>query len=66
MQRFSQIYYNLSFQYLLDQVKLSISRCDENYHLYNINKLDDYPFPPANYGPDPATGMYQLEWMPRL
>jgi hypothetical protein len=26
----AESYYNLSFQYLLDQVKLSISRCDEN------------------------------------
>ncbi|UCH80287.1 MAG: UTP--glucose-1-phosphate uridylyltransferase [Nitrospiraceae bacterium] len=37
-------YYKLSFKYLLDQVKLSISECRENYHLYNITGLDDYPF----------------------
>jgi UDP-N-acetylglucosamine pyrophosphorylase/galactokinase/mevalonate kinase-like predicted kinase len=37
-------YYKLSFKYLLDQVKLSISHCHENYHLYNINGLNEYPF----------------------
>ncbi|TNF55535.1 UTP--glucose-1-phosphate uridylyltransferase, partial [bacterium] len=37
-------YYKLSFQYLLDQVKLSISNCRENIHLYQIQGLSDYPF----------------------
>ena len=37
-------YYNLSFKYLLDQVKLSISKCKENYHLFNIKELSDYPY----------------------
>jgi len=55
-------YYNLSFQYLLDQVKLAISRSDENYHLYNINGLDDYPFsvPAELTTPDAETGLYPL------
>jgi len=55
-------YYNLSFQYLLDQVKLAISRSDENYYLYNINGLDDYPFsvPPELTTPDAETGLYPL------
>ena len=55
-------YYHLSFQYLLDQVKLAISRSDENYNLYNIAGLDDYPFsaPPELTAPDPETGLYPL------
>ncbi len=58
----AESYYNISFQYLLDQVKLSISRCDENYHLYNINGLDDYPFsvPDELTAPDPETGLYPV------
>jgi galactokinase/mevalonate kinase-like predicted kinase len=55
-------YYNLSFQYLLDQVKLSISHCNENYYLYNINGLDDYPFsvPAELTTPDTETGLYPV------
>jgi hypothetical protein len=37
-------FYKLSFKYLLDQVKLSISQCPGNYLLFNSNGLDDYPF----------------------
>ena len=55
-------YYKLSFKYLLDQVKLSISRCNENYHLYNIKGLDDYPFsvPADLITPDAETGRYPV------
>jgi UDP-N-acetylglucosamine pyrophosphorylase len=55
-------YYKLSFQYLLDQVKLSISHCKENYHLYNINGLDDYPFSvPSEFTmADKSTGLYPV------
>ncbi len=55
-------YYHLSFQYLLDQVKLSISHCNENYYLYNINGLDDYPFllPAELTTPDTETGLYPV------
>ncbi|MEN8262907.1 MAG: UTP--glucose-1-phosphate uridylyltransferase [Nitrospirota bacterium] len=53
-------YYKLSFKYLLDQVKLSISQCNENHHLYNIRGLDDYPFsvPDELLNPDRDTGNY--------
>jgi len=37
-------YYKLSFKYLFDQVKQSISECKENHNLYNIKGLNDYPF----------------------
>ena len=55
-------YYKAAFKYLLDQVKLSISLCNENYHLYNINGLDDYPFSvPADLtSPDAETGCYPV------
>jgi galactokinase/mevalonate kinase-like predicted kinase len=55
-------YYNLSFQYLLDQVKLAISHGNENYYLYNIKGLDDYPFsvPAELTTPDDETGIYPL------
>ncbi|MBI5664747.1 MAG: UTP--glucose-1-phosphate uridylyltransferase [Nitrospirae bacterium] len=58
----AESYYKLSFKYLLDQVKLSISRCNGNYHLYNINGLNDYPFSvPANLlTPDVKTGRYPV------
>ncbi len=58
----SSSYYDLSFKYLLDQVKLSISQCKENYHLYNINDLHDYPYsvPDALTTPDPETGRYPV------
>lgn len=55
-------YYKLSFQYLLDQVKLSISHRSENYHLYNLGTLNDYPFsvPPELTTPDNETGSYPV------
>ncbi len=55
-------YYKLSFKYLLDQVKLSISRRNGNYHLYNMNWLDDYPFsvPSELITPDAETGLYPV------
>jgi galactokinase/mevalonate kinase-like predicted kinase len=55
-------YYQLSFKYLLDQVKLSISKCSENYSLYHINRLDDYPFrvPAELTTPDKETGFYPV------
>ena len=58
----AEAYHKLSFQYLLDQVKLSISSCRENHHLYHINTLDDYPFITPNEltAPDAATGNYPV------
>ena len=55
-------YYRISFKYLLDQVKLSISQCTENYNLYNINGLEDYPFsaPTGLTTPDEKTGLYPV------
>ena len=55
-------YYRLSFKYLLDQVKLSLSHCSENFLLFNINGLDDYPYSVATEltTPDPKTGLYPL------
>jgi hypothetical protein len=55
-------YYKLSFKYLLDQVKLSISQCKENHNLYNINGLDDYPFAVADEltTPDMESGRYPV------
>ncbi len=55
-------YYKLSFKYLLDQVKLSMSECKENHNLYDINGLDDYPFsvPDQLTIPDSATGNYPV------
>lgn len=37
-------YYQLSFKYLFDQVKQSISHCRENFHLFNIADLEGYPY----------------------
>ena len=55
-------YYKLTFKYLLDQVKLSISLCSENYHLYHMNGLDEYPFtvPAELITPDAETGRYPV------
>jgi UDP-N-acetylglucosamine pyrophosphorylase len=55
-------YYKLSFQCLLDQVKLSISHCRENYHLFHIESLDDYPYtaPQKLTTPDAKTGMHPV------
>jgi hypothetical protein len=55
-------YYKLSFKCLLDQVKLSMSHCSENYNIYNITGLDDYPFAVSSelISPDPDTGLYPV------
>jgi hypothetical protein len=55
-------FYKLSFKYLFDQVKLSISQCRENHLLFNISSLDDYPYsvPPELMSPDPVTGLYPV------
>lgn len=55
-------YYHLSFNYLLDQVKLSISGRSENYHLYHVHDIEDYPFrvPEELITPDPDTGRYPI------
>jgi galactokinase/mevalonate kinase-like predicted kinase len=55
-------YFKLSFKYLLEQVKLSISRCNGNYHLYNMSGLNDYPFsvPAELITPDAETGLYPV------
>lgn len=58
----AESYHKLSFKYLLDQVKLSISHCNENFHLFNINGLDDYPYsvPAKLTTPDAKTGLYPI------
>ncbi len=58
----AESYHKLSFKCLLDQVKLSISQCRENYHLFNIKSLDDYPYnvPSELTKPDLATGNYPV------
>ena len=55
-------YYQLSFKYLLDQVKLSISHCSENFHLFNVNDLSGYPYsvPVELTTPDNVTGVYPV------
>jgi UDP-N-acetylglucosamine pyrophosphorylase/galactokinase/mevalonate kinase-like predicted kinase len=55
-------YYQLSFKYLLDQVKQSISHCRENFHLFNINDLSIYPYsvPAELTTPDNVTGLYPV------
>lgn len=55
-------YYQLSFKYLLDQVKQSISHCRENFHLFNINDLSIYPYsvPAELTTPDDVTGLYPV------
>ena len=55
-------YYRLSFKYLFDQVRLSMSQCSENHEIYNINGLDDYPFSVSSLmtTPDPATGLHPV------
>lgn len=58
----AESYHKLSFQYLFDQVKLSISRCSENHHLYNIKGLADYPYlvSPNLSSADTETGNYPV------
>jgi hypothetical protein len=55
-------YYRVAFKYLLNQVKLSISNCRENYNLFHIQGLDDYPYstPSELTTPDPLTGNYPV------
>ncbi len=55
-------YHKLAFDYLLAQVKLSISQCDENHDLYAFSSLDDYPFraPPLLTTQDSDTGLYPV------
>jgi galactokinase/mevalonate kinase-like predicted kinase len=55
-------YYKLSFTYLLNQVKRSISHTGENDHLFNTKGLDDYPFttPPDLTVADSTTGVYPV------
>ncbi|MBI4654147.1 MAG: UTP--glucose-1-phosphate uridylyltransferase [Nitrospirae bacterium] len=55
-------YHRLSFKYLLDQVKLSISYCNENFHLFNIKGLNEYPYsvPAELIISDPASGLYPV------
>ncbi len=58
----AEAYHKTAFRYLLNQVKISISHCRENYHLFHISGLDDYPYstPPGLTTPDPATGNYPV------
>ena len=58
----SDSYYKIAFKYLLDQVKSSISHCRENYHLYNITDLNEYPFSvsPHMTTADSSTGSYPV------
>ncbi|MBI4838727.1 MAG: UTP--glucose-1-phosphate uridylyltransferase [Nitrospirae bacterium] len=55
-------YYQLAFKYLVDQVKLSISRCNENTLLFSTASLKDYPYsvPAELTTPDPETGAYPV------
>jgi hypothetical protein len=57
-----EAYYAIAFKYLLNQVKLSISNCRENFHLFHIEGLDDYPYSvrPEFIRPDPSTGNYPV------
>jgi hypothetical protein len=54
-------YHKLSFQYLLHQVKRSISECRENHHLYHISGLSDYPYSvPLEYTTVDSRGGYPV------
>ena len=55
-------YYQVAFAYLKDQVKLTISQRRENVHLFNTDRLNDYPFvvAPELTIPDAATGFYPV------
>ena len=55
-------YYQLAFKYLVDQVKLSISRCNENSLLFSTGSLKDYPYSVSAEltTPDPETGAYPV------
>ena len=55
-------YYQLSFKYLFDQVKLSISHCKENSSLFDAQSLDDYPYQVAEEltTSAPETGLYPV------
>jgi hypothetical protein len=58
----AESYYKLSFNYLLQQVKLSISSSSENFLLFNINGIEDYPYsaPAELTAPDLKTGLYPV------
>jgi galactokinase/mevalonate kinase-like predicted kinase len=57
----AEAYHKISFQYLLHQVKRSISECRENYHLYHISGLSDYPYSaPAEYTTADPGGAYPI------
>ncbi|MCK5511498.1 MAG: UTP--glucose-1-phosphate uridylyltransferase, partial [Thermodesulfovibrionia bacterium] len=58
----AESYHKISFQYLLQQVKRSISQCNENFHLFNIKGLADYPYsvPSELSVADPKTGLYPI------
>jgi UDP-N-acetylglucosamine pyrophosphorylase len=58
----AESYYYLAFKFLLDQVKLSISQCKMNYHLFNIDNLDDYPYVVSERFTtcDPVTELYPV------
>ncbi|MBI4844548.1 MAG: UTP--glucose-1-phosphate uridylyltransferase [Nitrospirae bacterium] len=55
-------YHKSAFKYLFDQVKLSISQCRENFLLFDIRELNDYPHsvPEALTTKDTATGLYPV------
>ncbi len=55
-------YFKLSFKYLLDQVKHSISHSKGNFHLFNTKGLNDYPYSALAELtiPDPETGRYPV------
>jgi hypothetical protein len=54
-------YHKIAFKYLLDQVKLSISQCNENYLLYNMKGLHDYPYAvPSELSTPDSSGIYPV------
>ncbi|MBI5049837.1 MAG: UTP--glucose-1-phosphate uridylyltransferase [Nitrospirae bacterium] len=55
-------YYQLAFKYLVDQVRLSISQCNENFYLFNTHGLENYPYSvlPELTIPDAGTGLYPV------
>ncbi len=54
-------YHKIAFKYLLDQVKTSISHCKENFNLYNVKGLSDYPYStPAEYTTPDSSGNYPV------
>ena len=55
-------YFKLSFKYLLDQVKHSISQSNGNFYLFNTKSLNEYPYsvPEELTISDPETGRYPV------